>query len=350
MFKTVNHFSLKQDKDMEFTYFIGTDVSKNELDFAVMQGKNLLFHKEIENSPQAINTFIKELSKLPDFSLSKTIFCMEHTGIYNNHLLVYLHKKKANICLEAATQIKNSLGNIRGKNDKIDSIRIAEYAYKNREGLRLWLPKREVIQALAHLAATRSRLLGAQKLLKTPLMESKKFVSKSIRNQNLKICNRTLNSIEADIEKSEKAIDNIIAGDVELKRLFGLITSVDGIGKVTATQIIIATNEFKDINEPKKFACYSGVAPFTKDSGIFKGRARVSHMANKKIKTLLHMASIVAIQYNVDLKSYYERKVKEENKNKMSVINAVRNKLILRIFACVNQNRKYEKNYIRLVA
>lgn len=73
-------------------------------------------------------------------------------------------------------------------------------------------------------------------------------------------------------------------------------------------------------------------------------------MANKKIKTLLHLSAIVAIQYNADLKRFYERKVTYEKKNKMSVINAVRNKLILRIFACVNQNRPYEKNYGKLVA
>ena len=127
---------------MEFTYFIGCDVSKNELDFAVMQGKQFLFHKEIANNPKAIQAFVSELKKLSNFDLATAVFCMEHTGIYNTHLLVYLHKKKANSCLEPATQIKNSLGNIRGKNDKVDAIRIAEYAYKNREELRLWQPKR----------------------------------------------------------------------------------------------------------------------------------------------------------------------------------------------------------------
>ena len=47
---------------MEFTFFIGTDVSKNELDFAVMQGKQRLFHTEIENKVKAIHTFLKEHS------------------------------------------------------------------------------------------------------------------------------------------------------------------------------------------------------------------------------------------------------------------------------------------------
>lgn len=335
---------------MEFTYFIGTDVSKGELDFALMQGKALLFHKEIANKQEDIFAFIKELVKLPGFDLSKAVFCMEHTGIYNNHLLACLHKKKAHICLEAAVQIKKSLGNIRGKNDKIDSIRIAEYAYTNREKLRLWQPKREVIQQLAHLAATRSRLVEAKKMLKTPLREHHLFSTKKIAKQSTDLCSHTLKAIDADLDRAEKAMDKIIAADDELKRLFSLVTSVSGIGKVTATQILITTNEFKDIHNPKQYACYAGVAPFTKESGIFKGKGRVSHMANKKVKTLLHMSALVAIQYNPDLKLYYQRKVNQEKKNKMSVINAVRNKLILRIFACVNQNRIYENNYRKIVA
>lgn len=335
---------------MEFEFFIGIDVSKNELDFAVQQGDRLLFHREIANDVSAINAFIKELGLLHGFALSKAVFCMEHTGIYNNHALACLYKRKAHICLEAATQIKNSLGNIRGKNDKVDAIRIAGYAYDKQHKLRLWQPKREVVQQLADLAATRLRLITVKKQLKVPLKEHAAFGTKKSSRQSIQVCSHSLKAIQDDIDRADKAIGQIIAGDAELNRLFSLVTSVNGVGKVTAVQILITTNEFKDINNPKKFACYSGVAPFTDDSGKIIKKARVSHMANKKVKTLLHLSAIVAIQYNPDLKLFYERKVLQEKKNKMSVINAVRNKLILRIFACVNQNRPYQKIYQKLVA
>jgi transposase len=340
----------KQCKDMEFEFFIGIDVSKNELDFAVQHGDQFLFHREIANEPLAINAFIKELSKLSGFKWEKALFCMEHTGIYNNHSLTCLYKKKAHICLEAATQIKNSLGNVRGKSDKIDAIRIAGYAYDKRNKLRLWAPKREIVQQLAHLAATRLRLITVKKQLKTPLKEHQICSSDKVARQSLRVCTHSLKAIDEDIARADKAIDKLIKDDAELNRLFSLITSVSGIGKVTAVQVIIATNEFKDINNPKKFACYSGIAPFTDDSGKIIKKARVSHMANKKVKTLLHLSAIVAIQHNDDLKLFYQRKVLQENKNKMSVLNAVRNKLVLRIFACVNQNRPYEKIYHKLLA
>jgi transposase len=335
---------------MEFEFFIGIDVSKNELDFSVQQGKCFLFHREIVNEPEAIKAFIKEISKLPGFGLNMAVFCMEHTGIYSNHLLSCLYQKKANICLESATQIKKSLGNLRGKNDKVDSVRIAAYAYKNREELRLWEPRRDEVQQLAHLSSTRSRLIKAKKMLKTPLKEYGSFVKNSVSKRNTDMCSNALKGIEASLQKVEKSISAIINRDANLKRLFSLVTSVCGIGKVTAVHMLITTNEFKDINNAKSYACYAGLAPYLEESGIFKGKGRVSHMANKKIKTLLHLAALVAIQHNPELKLYYERKVNIEKKNKMSVINAVRNKLVLRVFACVSQNRKYEKNYLSLVA
>jgi len=335
---------------MEFEFFIGIDVSKNELDFSVQRGKEFLFHQEIANTPDAVKAFLKEVSKLPGYAPGRAVFCLEHTGIYSNHLLSCLYHQQANICLEAATTIKKSLGNLRGKNDKIDSQRIAHYAFKNRDELRLWEPRREEVQQLAGLSSTRSRLIKAKKMLKTPLKEYGTFVKKKVSKQSNDACNPALKGIESSLENVEKAIMDIINADPELKRLFGLVTSVVGIGKVTAVQLLITTNEFKNIDNARSYACYAGLVPYVQESGIFKGKGRISHMADKKVKTLFHMAALVAIQYNEELKLYYERKVNIEKKNKMSVINAVRNKLVQRIFSCVNQNRKYEKNYLRLVA
>jgi len=71
-------------------------------------------------------------------------------------------------------------------------------------------------------------------------------------------------------------LNNTIQGDVYLKELFELIESVKGIGPVIATEILIITNEFKDITEAKKFACHAGVVPFEHQSGKYKGRSKTS--------------------------------------------------------------------------
>jgi len=335
---------------MEFTFFLGIDVSKEKLDFALNCGETLLFHQVVENTPKALQAFFKELLKIEGFSFEKTLACLEHTGIYSNHILNILFKKKAKVWLENAVQIKKSIGLVRGKSDKIDSKRIAEYAYDRRAKARFWEPKRELVKKLAYFSTLRTNLVDAQKRLSTSLKESSSFIEKSLAKIAKNVTSQSLTALARDIEKVENEIQLIIKSDTELSRLFSQITSVKGVGPVIANHIIIYTNEFKDISNPKKFACYSGVAPFPDGSGKFKGKDKVSHFANKKMKALLSMGATVAIQHDTELRNYYQRKTQDEKKDKSKVINAVRNKLILRIFACVNQNRKYEKNYIRTLA
>jgi transposase len=311
---------------MQFEYFIGIDVSKGELDFSVVKSSAELFHMETTNSQDGIRAFIKKLKSGQEFDFSKCLFCMEHTGIYNNHLLEYLTKKKAHICVESAIHIKQSSGLQRGKNDRVDAFRIAMYAYKNRDELKLWQPKRDVIKKLISLTALRNRIINALKQLRTALNEDDDYVDPSIHKKTKKLCDASMKALDKDLSQIEREIQDTIKSDTEVDRLFKIITSVDGIGVVTATQIIISTNEFKDITEARKFACYSGVAPFEHSSGSsIRGKKRVSRMANKKVKVLLHMAAIASITMKGEMREYFDRKVKE-GKNKMAVINAIRNK------------------------
>jgi transposase len=159
---------------------------------------------------------------------------------------------------------------------------------------------------------------------------------------------KTMNGLDQDLKAIEAQMKDVIDGDDELKKLFDLVTSVVGIGFVTAVNLIVYTNEFKLFTNHRQLPCYSGIAPFEHKSGSsIRGRTRVSHLANKKMKKYLHMASLTGIKKDEGLKTYYERKV-AEGKSKMSVINAVRNKLLARVFAVVNRGLAYQKlNYQR---
>lgn len=329
---------------MKKKYFIGIDVSKNELDFAVIESNKVLFHSEVINDKKGIENFIKQLKKQTDFTYANSLFCMEFTGIYNNFVLSFLSSQNALIWVENARQIKDSMGTIRGKTDKLDSILIAQYAYKNRENPRIWTPKRDIIVQLDRLTAIRLRLVNAVKTLETPLSDSKEFIGKIAHKEATNACQDSIDALKKDIKNIEKQIKELIQQDDELKHLFEIITSIKGVSTVTATEIIITTNEFKTIDDPKKFGCFAGCVPFEKSSGKYKGKPQVSRIANKKMKSLLHMAAISAIQHCHELKEYYLRKV-AEGKNKMLVLNNVRNKIILRIFACVKNNQKYDENY-----
>jgi transposase len=330
---------------MQIKHFIGIDVSKDTLDLnVVVDGKNLE-HYCINNSTREIKSTINKIMKLLKATGDDTIFCMEHTGLYNLPLLKWLHSQQHKMWLESGVHIRKTLGMVRGKSDKVDSARIAMFAYVNRHQIKLWKPPRSVIEKIAALLSQRARMIKARKQLNTANQEQRKFVDKEIMSSLNKYTYKAVTVIDKQIEAIKEEILALIQADERLNRMYQIITSVDGIGFITASYIMVTTNEFININNAKKYACYSGVVPFEHTSGTsIRGKNRVSQMANKNIKTLLHMAALVSIKMKGDMRNYYDRKV-SEGKNKMSVLNAIRNKLILRIFACVNQNREYKKNY-----
>ena len=182
------------------------------------------------------------------------------------------------------------MGLTRGKTDQVDARRIALFAYKNRDEARLWTPPRTVIAQLDRLTAQRARLVKVIKQLQTPLTDSKDFIDKAERKAEQQVCAGSLKALKADLKSADKAIVELAQADPELKRLFERVSSIIGISQTTAAEIIVTTNEFKSITDPKKFACYAGVVPFERSSGQRKGRPQVSHRANKKVKSLLHLA------------------------------------------------------------
>lgn len=243
----------------------------------------------------------------------------------------------------------------------IDAVRISEYAYRYADKAVIWQPERQVIVKLRQLVGLRKRLLNAKSALKVPLYEVADFQDKKLQKEwcptGMEKLNRAANrrkpieALEKQIAEVEKKINELIKKDDSLSHLFSLVTSVEGVGSVVFWEMIITTNEFKLFSCPRKFACYAGVVPFEHNSGtsiratVATGGTRVSHIANKRMKKLLHMAALAVVSKQGELADYYHQKV-EQGKNKMSVINAIRNKLIHRIFACVRDDRKYEKNYI----
>ncbi|MBL0744419.1 IS110 family transposase [Chryseolinea lacunae] len=335
---------------MKTVYFLGIDIAKKKFDGALtVDGKN--FHPiEAENASKPIQALFSDLKKKFSISYDQLVVCMEHTGIYCRPLLEFLIGNQIQVCVESAFQIKQSQGLVRGKTDKIDAQRIALYAYKNRESLKFWTPQRLIIQKLKALLVTRERLVKVKTELQGPIKECEEFIEESLYKAIAKSCQSSIKSLKNDIQKIEKTIDALVKSDTEIDRQYQLVTSVTGLGKITGLNIIVSTAEFTRIKDAKKFACYSGVAPFEHSSGSsVRGKTRVSKMANMTLKKLLHMAAMTAMVHDDDLKTYYHRKVLE-GKNKMSVINAVRNKLISRVFACVNNNRLYQKNYQNALA
>jgi len=335
---------------METVYFLGIDISKKKFDAALTQDGCNMHELVVANNRAQIRVAFRELKKKFGFSFNQLVICLEHTGIYCQPLLDFVVEHSIKVCMESALQIKQSQGMVRGKNDRIDAKRIAGYAFKNRGQLKFWRPQRQVVQKLKALLVARERLVKVKVQLQTPLTEAEEFIEESIRQTMVKCCKKTIRALSEDIDKIEHEIDLLQAQDQTLNSQMKYATSVTGIGKITAANVIVSTGEFKRIADAKKFACYSGIAPFEHTSGTtIRGKTRVSKLANMTMKKLLHLSAMAAIRHSDELRLFYARKV-AEGKNKMSVINAVRNKLISRVFACVKNQRTYEKTYQHALA
>jgi len=330
---------------MESELFMGCDISQDTFNFCLRNKSGIILQGQVTNTVKSIRSWLSELKKKHQINLTQILFCMEHTGVYGLILLRALHDHSLTICLESAVNIKLSLGLQRGKSDKVDAQRIAEYALRYSDRMKQWSPKRRVIDHLQLLIRLRERLIKARLEISRFNQDAKRFMSKEEYQLVIKGTQVTLKAIEKDIDKADENIEELIMNDENLKKLSRFIRSVDGIGMVTCSAILVRTNEFIDFKKAKKFACTAGIAPFEHSSGSsIKGKARVSHCAHKELKTLIHMCAVGAISRKGELQDYYKRKV-AQGKSKMCVINAIRNKLVHRVFAVVRDEVMYQKNY-----
>ena len=327
------------------TFFIGIDVSKLTLDVTVLSPKSSTKkYKQISNTVAGLKVLNSWLRKIDSFKYPHAMFCLEHTGIYTRVVLNYLSQKSANIWLESSLYIKKSLGLTRGKNDKIDSLRIAEYAYRFIDKAELYQNNLPVITELKDLLTCRARLKKQLKINRVAINELKKV--DPVQGEKVELLSMAaVRGIEMSIKEVEKEIMDIVEQNKKLKEVYDLATSIPGVGPILTLKLMVYTKMFTKFKNNRQLACYCGVAPFEYSSGTsVRGKTGVSKFANSDLKSTLHMAAISSVQHNPDLKVYYERKVKE-GKNKMSAINAVRNKLLYRIVAVVNRKTPYVNVY-----
>jgi transposase len=330
---------------LKVRYFLGIDIGKKTFHATLTMDGQIFYDQQVDNTPPSIKKYFGELKSKFSLSYDQLIVCMEHTGIYCYPVLDYLTKCRVKVCIEPALRIKQSQGMQRGKTDRIDSQRIAKYLFKNVDDLRIWQPKREVVQKLRALLVVRERLTRAKNQFEIPIREAREFIEASVRNLATRNCKAAIAGIKKDLRRIDIEISSLVKSDSQLEHQMKIATSVTGIGPIIAANMIITTNEFTDITTHKKYACYAGVAPFQHSSGTsVRGKTKVSHLANKKIKSLLHLGARSAVLSSPELKEYYSRKL-SEGKAPLSVLNAVCNKLISRVFVCIKNQRLYEKHY-----
>jgi transposase len=328
-------------------YLIGIDVSKEKLDFCLKSEGKILSEFVCENTTNSIKSSFKKVLKGFNVDASDLLLCAEYTGQYTYPLACICEEMQVALWLENPAQIKHSSGIVRGKNDRLDALKIDDYAVRFQDRVRLFSLPEKNIASLKRLVSERDMYVADKAKYQGQLTDEKRFMSKEDYEAKRKRLQRQIKELGQSISEIEQAIECLIDGDEMLKRQHELLLSIDGVGKRTAVKMIVETNAFRDFKNGRQFCCHAGVAPFKYDSGSsVRSKSKVSQRADKSIKSLLHLAalSVATRQKNGELHEYYTRKV-AEGKNKMLVLNAVRAKLVLRMFAIIKFNVFYDKNF-----
>lgn len=323
-------------------YILGADLSKKTID---LYSHSHACHQRITNDKsgfKALLGWIKKLQIDPD----KLLIVMEHTGLYSFCLEDFLHQHQLPFVKVSALAIKRSLGLVRGKSDRMDARRIAQYGFEKQATLVAELPVGKTLQRLRLLYSTRDRMVK-QKASLLNIIEEYANIGLAPSDPILKSQQRLISSLEKEIKKIEAEMASLIESDPQIEQNYKLLQSIKGVGKVLALAAVIKTKNFTRFENARQFACYCGTAPFENTSGTsVRGRTRVSHLADKQMKTLLDLAAKSAIQYDKELKEYYQRRT-ENGKPKMSTINVVRNKIIYRMFAVIKRQTPFIENCLQ---
>lgn len=329
--------------------YLGIDVSKLNFDvslIAVINGrKQAVVISKFDNNTYGLKKF---KSWLDDHHVSfdqNSLLVIENTGIYHRPIWNFCSTHLLPVFIGNAADLKWSFGIARSKNDKLDSIRLCEYAYKNHEDLKPTTALNRALITLKDLLSNRSKLLRQKNAIRQTLNELKVSNDKATQQLIQKLNKDALEGLKKSIRLIETEMLRMVTQDESVFLNYKRMLTVPGIGKITAIFIICCTSNFAIKVTGKQLANYAGVVPHEHKSGTsVKGRNRVHFMANKELKSILTMGALSAINTYPEFKDYYERKTKEGKKH-LQVLNAIKNKMLLRVAAVVNQEKLYENKY-----
>lgn len=315
-----------------YNLILGVDVSKLTLDISWAE-RNL--HLKIENCNKGFME-MKRWCKINGINLEDTLVVMEYTGGYEYRFIQFCESQKIAYCRISGLEIKRSMGMTRGKNDKVDSFRIGRYGEERIKRLGQSKPLNKNILLLKQLLSFRKRLVRENAGLASTISERVHMFGSAKKDIIIQLAESKIRSNEKHIFKIEEAIQDMIKLDCAIFQSYRILTSIKGIGPVNAWMTIAYTENFTSFTDPRKYAVYVGVVPFDNSSGTsINGKKKVSSLANKEIKQELNQAAKTAICHDLEIREYAQRKL--ENKHYKIVLNNVKFKIILRMFALIKK-------------
>jgi len=303
--------------------FVGIDISKHRLDVALNPGDHT-FH--CPNTEAGIHQLLARLEKL-----HPRLILLEATGGYEFLLVAALREAGLPACFINPKLVRNfarAVG-IAAKTDRLDAKVLALYASVTKPQPR---PLPEAAQQELKLFMTRRR-----QLLEMVQMEKNRLdpmplprIVQSIR--------QTIKSLEDQLAALSREIEDFFQQHPLWVELALILTSVLGIGRLTALMVIAYLPELGRLNR-KQIAALAGVAPFNRDSGTYRGQRHIEG-GRQRLRQALFMATLVAAHRNPVLRSYYQNLLSRGKAKKTALIACMR-KLLTILNAMVRKQQPW---------
>lgn len=335
-------------------FFVGIDFSKRRMDVSIVEKdfpEQTIDYKQFINNAEGAKKMCEWVEYTTNTSTKlegEVLFCCEHTGSYCLEVCDYLSENGKYIWLGNPLDIKRSMGLVRGKDDILDSRRIATFAAEKHHKAIMYIRPEDSTRALKYLLSIRNTLIEHKKALTCQIKEN----FPKLHNITM-LCNieeylkQILDSIKTEIKKIEKMMLDIILSNKEYKNTFDILTSMKGVALINAAALIVFTDNFKRFSfNSRKICTYWGVTPFRNESGdsIRRG-THTSSCHNYWLKAILSEAVLCAIRYNERLKTYFLRLL-AKGKHRNIALNNTKNKLLKTLVAMVRDGKKFDENYV----
>jgi len=156
---------------------------------------------------------------------------------------------------------------------------------------------------------------------------------------------KVISFLEDEIEEISKLIKEHINNNPDLKRKRDLLKTIPGIGDVTIEAVLSEANAFEGFDTVEKVVAYMGLSPKEKTSGTsVKGKSSICKMGSARLRKILYMPSLSAIQYNPPVHALYKR-LKAKSKNGMIIACACMKKLVHIIYGVIKNGIPFDAGY-----
>ena len=227
--------------------------------------------------------------------------------------------------------------------DKTASQAICQFGLERK--LEVWKKPKKIFRDLKQLTRERDQLIIDRTVLKNQLHAEKTeaFPNDSSVKRIIKRI-QLINKQEVEI-KAE--IAGIVKKDTELVKSINNITTIPGVGKLTAVIVLAETNGFELIRNKKQLVSYSGLDVKLKDSGTsVKGKPQITKRGNRHLRKAMHMPALSAMRHNKEHKTLFVRLVSKHG-IKMKAAVAVQRKILELIYTLYKTNKTFDKDYIK---